>query len=384
MDDRLPDASHHLGSFFEEGETVVRVEPVRIASREQQTRQVKLVGFRDNHDPRSSEMGRTRMAGVSSGTSDRYQSFADREARGSSEIYFAWASAVAGDGEVLALIEQLPLIKQQPNLVFAAARYLGAPVGPFDPFREWLVTNWSDVGSVCLDRSTQTNEAARCGVLLPALSTIPGPLSLIEVGASAGLCLFPDAYSYRYDAGDRTVDLDPSRGVSTVMVPCRIDAPEVPARLPEVAWRAGLDLNPIDVRNPSELEWLETLIWPEHEARRQRLHAAAALVAQDPPHIAKGDLLNEIGDLIGAAPADATTVVFHSAVLAYLDAHRVAEFVDLIHSFRHVVWISNEGEHVLPTVERQLPHSSGGRTVVAMNGTPMAFAGPHGQSYEAL
>ncbi len=36
VDDPLPDASHHLGWFFEGGEAVLRVEPVSVAGREQE------------------------------------------------------------------------------------------------------------------------------------------------------------------------------------------------------------------------------------------------------------------------------------------------------------------------------------------------------------
>jgi hypothetical protein len=49
-----------------------------------------------------------------------------------------------------------------------------------------------------LARRTQTNEAARCAVLLPALALLPQPLALIEVGASAGLCLLYDEWRYHY------------------------------------------------------------------------------------------------------------------------------------------------------------------------------------------
>ena len=53
-----------------------------------------------------------------------------------------------------------------------------------------------------LPHATQTNEPARCAALLPLLARFPGPLTLIEVGASAGLCLHPDRYAYDY-AGHR-------------------------------------------------------------------------------------------------------------------------------------------------------------------------------------
>jgi hypothetical protein len=50
-----------------------------------------------------------------------------------------------------------------------------------------------------LARSTQTNEVARCAAFLPLLADLDAELALIEVGASAGLCLFPDRYAYSYD-----------------------------------------------------------------------------------------------------------------------------------------------------------------------------------------
>src|SRR5688572_9036941 len=111
---------------------------------------------------------------------DVYRRFAEVEARGVSRTYELWASSVADDPDVTSLIATLPPIKRQPNLVFAAARWLGAPVGGYGPFRAWLIENWDAVVPVILARSTQTNEAGRCAVLLPVLSRLAGPLALIE------------------------------------------------------------------------------------------------------------------------------------------------------------------------------------------------------------
>ncbi len=58
------------------------------------------------------------------------------------------------------------------------------------------------------------------------------------------------------------------------MLECELTGTLPPTRLPEVVWRAGLDLNPLDVTNPADLAWLEALIWPEHAHRRDRLRAA--------------------------------------------------------------------------------------------------------------
>jgi len=315
---------------------------------------------------------------------DFYRRFAECEARGQSRIYEEWALGVADDREVLALIGALPGMKKQPNLVFAAARFLGVSEGPYDEFRQWLIEHWDRIRPVILTRATQTNEAARCAVLLPVLSRLDGPLALIEVGASAGLCLYPDRYGYRYEVDGGSVELEPGDGSSTVTIPCRIDAASVPSRLPDVAWRAGIDLNPIAPDDPDSRAWLRTLVWPEQEERRRRLDAALTIAAADPAHLVAGDLVASITDLVAAAPPGAHVVVFHSAVLVYLDEEHRERFARLMRAMDRVTWISNEGEGVLHRVAERLPRPSDGRTVLAVDERPVAFVGPHGQSYESL
>ncbi len=104
---------------------------------------------------------------------------------------------MAEDPEVLELLAMLPTGKRQPNLVFAAARWHGSGTGPYDALRNTLLRRWEDGRATVLERSTQTNEVGRCATLLPSLARLPQPLALLEVGASAGLCLFHDRYSYR-------------------------------------------------------------------------------------------------------------------------------------------------------------------------------------------
>ena len=147
-----------------------------------------------------------------------YRAFAEREAHGVSPVYEDWALGVADDDAVADLLMTLPSGKRQPNLVFAAARWHGAR-GGYDTFRSTLLERWPDVRATILARATQTNEAGRCAVLLPFLAELPQPLALLEVGASAGLCLLPDRYSYRYDDGTA---LDPVSGPADVLLPCAL------------------------------------------------------------------------------------------------------------------------------------------------------------------
>lgn len=214
---------------------------------------------------------------MTSGTAAGYERFAAVEARGVSPLYEEWAAAIAKDPDVLALIDQLPRPKRQPNLVFAAARLAGAPLAPYPEFREWLLAQWPAVEPIIQARMTQTNEAGRCAVLLPLLSRIEGPVALIEAGASAGFCLYPDQYSYRYltETGDHI--LHPAAGASRAELPCTLTGTAIPEQLPDVVWRAGIDLFPLDVQDPEDMTWLETLVWPEHQDRRDRLRAVTPL-----------------------------------------------------------------------------------------------------------
>ena len=116
-----------------------------------------------------------------------------------------------------------------------------------------------------------------------------------------------------------------------------------------MVWRGGLDLNPLDVRDDDAMRWLETLVWPEHGDRRARLSAAVALARQDPPELVRGDLTRDLDRLVDTVPTDATLVVLHSAVLAYLDEGDRLRFTESMAALPGH-WVSNEGPRVVPGV----------------------------------
>ena len=355
-------------------------------------------------------------------TAQWYRHFGTVDAPASSPCYAAWAVGIAGDAELIRRIDLWPHNKRQPLLMLAAARFLGAQVSPYSDFRTFLDDHWAQVSDIVLSRATQTNEAGRCASLLPSLAQISAmqgrPLALIEVGASAGLALFPDRYGYEYvatgaeggpDDASHGTGADPAEAAeakTTRLFPagarpgsfpvlrCVTAGPvPLPAELPQVVWRAGIDLNPLDVRNPDDVAWLEALVWPEQEFRLERLRQAIAIAQEQPPLLVAGDLNEKLLDLAGRAPGDAALVVFHSAVMAYLDAGGRARFRRTIADLaaeRGCHWLSNEGHTVIAQADGSnvVPEMDDarlrGRFLLLQDGQPAAITGPHGQSLEWL
>jgi len=318
-------------------------------------------------------------------TAQWYDRFARLEARGQSRVYEELSSGVARDSRVLALITELPRLRRQPNLVLACSRLLGAPLGSYEEWSGWLVENWPAVRAEAEVRLTQTNEARRCAVLLPALAAIDGPLALLEVGTSAGLCLYPDRYSYDFDGAL----LHPDDGPSTVLLECTTNG-SPPERMPEIVWRAGSDLHPLDVTNDDDARWLETLVWPEQHERRERLRSAMDIVAADPPLLRKGDV-NDVLNLAAEAPTDATLVVISSGVLVYLVRAERDAFAKTVRGM-DATWLSFEAAGLFPAVADGIravrgldaPDALDGRFALSVDQQPRALVGPHGQFIDWL
>jgi prepilin-type processing-associated H-X9-DG protein len=131
------------------------------------------------------------------------------------------------------------------------------------------------------------------------------------------------------------------------------------------------------------LGFLATL--PPPKRQPNLLFAAARYLLGVPPDIAAlrtlvrrngADLLTDLPALAAQAPADATLVIFHSAVLAYVAPRDRDRFARTVRGLA-AVWLSNEAPGVVPG----LPHAEfrEGTFVLGHGGrTPLAFADGHG------
>ena len=329
--------------------------------------------------------------------------FAEEASNGGCPLYTALAEGVSGDAHVLDIASSArrPPV---PNLLFAAVHFLllrGAahalasfyasltpdpsPAGDaYHHFRDFCMEHESDLRGLLPTRLVQTNEVARCSYLRSAFAFIADetqgqPLSLVDVGASAGLNLLWDRYAYDYRghglAGDRN---SPVR----ISVEVRGDnRPPIPHDSPSVAFRTGVDLNPVDVTDPDSALWLRALVWPGHERRADRLQAAMALALSDPPALVAGNALHVLPEISGGVPARTTLCIFHNHALNQFsqgDRRQFSSLVDECSQDREVYLLSAEGRRGHSFVNLELARIRNGDRSVG----ELAKVDPHGKWLE--
>ncbi len=359
-----------------------------------------------------------------------------------SPTYAELAAGVAGDGELLALAARRQAGQPAPNMLFGAVQYLllqgvehplaahypilaggersagpSRPVAPsagagggspasgpgagnegvrpaFPLFREFCLEHRERVAELIATRSTQTQVVRRCTCLLPAFGLVHrearAPLALVDIGASAGLNLLFDRYSYRYwrvaraprepraRRGDPPALLRWGPPDAAVALDAELRGGELPPAPPgeiPVAGRDGIDLNPIDLDDPDQLLWLRALIWPEHVERHAQLVAAAAELKERPVRLHRGDATAMLGGVLDRVPAGAALVVYSTIALYQVPPagrRRIARTLAERSRLRPVWQVALEGVHPPRlTLTRYLDGSRRGTELLAR-------ASPHG------
>ena len=309
---------------------------------------------------------------------ERFRWFAT-EARERSALYHHLSASLAERPDVMEVLAAAHPNQQRPNLLFAAVHDV-LLAGANDPLAEHYPsvggTRPVDAGTTerfaafvhrvadrvddqIRTRATQTNEPGRTAGLRPALAWIAGPdrpLTLVELGCSAGLLLHLDRYHYRF--GD--VEVGPSDAQVRIEPQLR-GAHPAQLELGRITARTGIDRTPLSPTAPDDARWLQACVWPEDLPRMRRLAAALDVAAaHDDVHRVSGDLVERLVPTVSAAPADALVCVLHSAALAYLDVEdraAVERQLDAIGSERDLVRIGLEGGGFEPfiTLEAELP-----------------------------
>jgi hypothetical protein len=195
---------------------------------------------------------------------------------------------------------------------------------PFPPFKDFVAQHKDAIAPMIATRVTNTNEVGRSALLHPgfrALASQAGtPLHLVEIGPSAGLNLIWDRYGVRYTKeGEVASGIAPD---AKLVLDCGLQGEAIPPTgpSPTVASRIGLELNPVDLSNPDDLDWLRALIWPDDVARLARLDQAIALSGADRPKIRAGDALALLPDALAEIPQKETACVYHTIAIYQFSA----------------------------------------------------------------
>ncbi|MHA7876431.1 DUF2332 domain-containing protein [Roseivivax sp.] len=164
-----------------------------------------------------------------------------------------------------------------------------------------------------LDSPPQTNEVRRAACLIAtghALEARFGlPLRLSELGASAGLNLMWDRFAL--EAGE--MRLGPAAPLLTLRPEWRGEAPEMGA--PQVIERRGVDLAPIDARDPADAERLLGYLWPDQPERLERTRAALAGFTAE---VAAGDALDWLPARLSERQEGTLHLIYHTVAWQYL------------------------------------------------------------------
>lgn len=236
-----------------------------------------------------------------------------------------------------------------------------------------------------LNGPPQTNEVGRSAALMAGLLVLADrfglPFELYELGSSAGLNLNLDRYAF--DLGGVTA----GDAGSTVRLAPRWTGPPPPSARMEVRGRRGVDLHPLDVRDPETARRLTAFVWADQRDRLARLEAALEIAARHPPPLAAEDGADWLERILALEPAPGVCrVVMHTIALQYFSPEGQAR----VHAHLEAVgtrateaaplaWLAYEAASAPDAEGRRWAELSlttwpGGETRVLARGHPHGFA----------
>jgi hypothetical protein len=248
---------------------------------------------------------------------------ANLEAGGTlNQLMVPWPGNPLADALLLRATGALHFMVRTGKAPALAAFYPGHGERPWDAaaagraIEDAVVANHALVKDI-LSRPPQTNETGRSAVLMPGYAEIARrtglPLSILEIGASAGLNMLWDRFAYRY--GDRFIG-DPNAPV-TIEAEWRGPWCNV-ERLPRVVAKRGCDRAPFDLSAPGAADRLIAYVWPEQKERLARIEAAIALAQRERPPLEKADAGDWLERQLANQVEGAATVVAHTIVWQYI------------------------------------------------------------------
>lgn len=142
---------------------------------------------------------------------------------------------------------------------------------------------------------------------------------------------------------------------SPVHVRCEVtaDGYQLPASLPTIPTRIGIDRDPPDVTDDDDRRWLLACVWPD-TGRLDRMAEALRIAALSPPDVRQGDMVAELASTIDTVAVDGTICVMTSWAAAYLSPPARDDFAAVLAEIgrhRPVVWLSLEMSGVVDMLD---------------------------------
>lgn len=222
----------------------------------------------------------------------------------------------------------------------------GAPQPRFDDrffpaFRAFCTAHLDDIAKTCQDRRYQMNEVARCTQIalgIAAASTASaGAVALVDLGTGAGLGLQVDRYQYQVG----TATYGPDEAGLTLACEVRGPIPPPAADLPPISVRVGVDLDPVDLADPTARAWLSACAPPEASAL-SRLAAAVDITRLYPARIVAGDAVDVLPRVLSGIHSQ-RIIVTDAYTAVFLPPQRRAELAGVLAEAaqaRPITWVS--------------------------------------------
>ncbi len=180
--------------------------------------------------------------------------------------------------------------------------------------------------SAMLKGAPQTNEVGRAGPLMAGLLVIADrtklPLTLLELGASAGLNLNLDRFAHRL--GDLTTG-DPQSPVR--LSPVWI-GPSPPDAEIKIVGRRGVDMAPLSALDPVHRSLLTAYVWPDQSDRLARIEGALGIAQAHPVSVDQGDAADWLDLVLPLeGPDGVTRVVFNTVAFQYFSPESQARII---------------------------------------------------------
>ena len=282
----------------------------------------------------------------------------------------AQLGALRDEAELAALAANAPPDRLPALLFTAAATYLVLAQEP-EPLRDWFprvgetpapldgpafadryrtfcLEHRHELLGLMATHRYQMSEVGRCAGLVLALDpTIADgrEVTFVDVGTGAGLALHFDRYGYRYSGPDAEVRSVGRAAPDAVLIETAMRGdlvPPVPARLPRIVERIGIDVEPLDLGDAAVRSWLAACV-PQTVEAVTRFARAATVAQSEAATMIRGDACDVLAGVLASVLAERFVCVqdsFVSVFFADEERNRFRRLIDRAGADRDLDWIS--------------------------------------------